>query len=60
MKKIILAYSGGLDTTCAVHWLKQNGFTVICFMADLGQNQDSVSIKQRALAAGAHKVKILD
>ena len=60
MKKVILAYSGGLDTTCALHWLKQNGFSVICFMADLGQGQDKDLIKQRAMAAGAHKVYIKD
>ena len=60
MKKVILAYSGGLDTTCALHWLKQNGFCVICFMADLGQGQDKDLIKQRALAAGAYKVYIKD
>lgn len=60
MKKVILAYSGGLDTTCAVHWLEQNGFSVICFMAELGQGQDTDLIKQRALAAGAHKVYIKD
>jgi len=59
-KKIILAYSGGLDTTCVVHWLKQNGFSVICFMADLGQGLDKALVKERALAAGAHKVYIKD
>ncbi len=60
MNKIILAYSGGLDTTCALHWLKQNGFRVICFMADLGQGKDANEIKQRAMDAGAHKVYIKD
>ncbi|MFC1592493.1 argininosuccinate synthase [Candidatus Omnitrophota bacterium] len=60
MKKIILAYSGGLDTTCALHWLKQQGYSVVCFMADLGQEQDSAEVKQRALAAGAYKVYIKD
>ncbi|MFH1678370.1 MAG: argininosuccinate synthase [Candidatus Omnitrophota bacterium] len=60
MKKVILAYSGGLDTTCAAHWLKQKGFSVICFMADLGQGQDLALVKQRALAAGAQKVYIKD
>jgi argininosuccinate synthase len=60
MKKVILAYSGGLDTTCALHWLKQNGFSVFCFMADLGQGKDANEIKQRAMAAGAHKVYIKD
>ena len=60
MKKVILAYSGGLDTTCALYWLKQKGFSVICFMANLGQAEDTDSIKQKALAAGAHKVYIKD
>ena len=60
MKKIILAYSGGLDTTCALHWLRQKGFSVVCFMANLGQAEDTNLIKQRALAAGAHKVYIKD
>ncbi len=59
-KKIILAYSGGLDTTCAVRWLKESGFCVICFMADLGQGGDMSVIKQRALSAGACKVYIKD
>ncbi len=58
MKKIILAYSGGLDTTCALHWLKQKGFSVICFMADLGQGQDMNLAKAKALKTGAHKICI--
>ncbi len=37
MKKVVLAYSGGLDTSCIVRWLKDQGYEVICFMADLGQ-----------------------
>ena len=60
MKKVILAYSGGLDTSCAVRWLKEQGYTVICFMADLGQGEDFSAIEQRAYAAGASKVYIQD
>ncbi|MCM8801529.1 MAG: argininosuccinate synthase [Candidatus Omnitrophica bacterium] len=60
MKRIILAYSGGLDTSCAVRWLKENGWQVICFVADLGQGEDFNAIQQRALAAGAVKVYIKD
>jgi len=60
LKKVILAYSGGLDTTCAVHWLAQQGYNVICFMADIGQELNAAEAKQRALAAGAHKVYIRD
>ena len=37
MKKVVLAYSGGLDTSCIVRWLKERGYEVICFVADLGQ-----------------------
>ncbi len=60
MKKIILAYSGGLDTSCAIRWLKGKGFEVICFIADLGQDEDFQKIEVRALAGGALKVYIKD
>jgi len=60
MKKIVLAYSGGLDTSCAVKWLKDKGFEVICFIADLGQGEDFQKIEERGLAAGASKVYIKD
>lgn len=57
-KKVVLAYSGGLDTSCAVRWLKEQGYEVICFSADLGQGEDLKIIEKRALAAGASKVYI--
>lgn len=64
MKKIVLAYSGGLDTSCAIKWLKERGFGVVCFVADLGQGlgkgEDFGAIEARALAAGAEKVYIKD
>lgn len=60
MKKIVLAYSGGLDTSCAVAWLKEQGYEVICFAADLGQQEDFRKIERRGLAAGASKVYIKD
>jgi len=64
MKKIVLAYSGGLDTSCAVRWLKEQGYEVVCFVADLGQGlgegEDFEAIEGRALAAGASKVYIKD
>lgn len=64
MKKIVLAYSGGLDTSCAVRWLKDQGWDVICFVADLGQGlgegEDFDAIEARAKAAGASKVYIKD
>jgi argininosuccinate synthase len=58
MKKIVLAYSGGLDTSCAIRWLKDKGFEVVCFIADLGQGEDFQKIEARGLAAGAAKVYI--
>ena len=64
MKKVVLAYSGGLDTSCIVRWLKVRGYEVICFVADLGQGlgqgEDFEAIEKRALAAGASKVYIRD
>ncbi len=64
MKKVVLAYSGGLDTSCIVRWLKERGYEVICFVADLGQGlsrgEDFSAIEARALAAGASKVYIKD
>ncbi|MDD5281556.1 MAG: argininosuccinate synthase [Candidatus Omnitrophica bacterium] len=64
MKKVVLAYSGGLDTSCIVRWLKERGYEVICFVADLGQGlgqgENFEAIEARALAAGATKVYIRD
>jgi len=60
MKKVVLAYSGGLDTSCAVKWLQEQGFEVICFIADLGQGENFQAIENRAYAAGASKVYIRD
>lgn len=64
MKKVILAYSGGLDTSCIVRWLKEKGYEVICFMADLGQGlgkgENIQAIEQRAYDSGALKVYVKD
>jgi len=60
MKKVVLAYSGGLDTSCAIRWLKEQGYDVICFVADLGQGEDFEVIEARGLTAGASKVYIKD
>ncbi|MCU0665731.1 MAG: argininosuccinate synthase [Candidatus Omnitrophica bacterium] len=64
MKKVVLAYSGGLDTSCIVRWLKDKGYEVICFTADLGQGlgsgEDLSAIEKRAYAAGASKFFIKD
>jgi argininosuccinate synthase len=60
MKKVILAYSGGLDTSCAIRWLKEQGFEVVCFIANLGQGEDFQEIERRGLEAGASKIYIKD
>ena len=60
MKKVVLAYSGGLDTSCAIKWLQDKGYEVIAFMADVGQNEDFDKIKKRALKTGASKVHIIN
>jgi len=57
-KKVILAYSGGLDTSVILHWLKNNGYEVICFVADVGQAEDFQAIKDKAYKTGASKVYV--
>jgi len=56
MKKVILAYSGGLDTSCAIKWLKDKGYDVVAFIADVGQQENFKSIEKRAFKTGASKV----
>ena len=59
-KKVILAYSGGLDTSVAIKWLSNKGYDVIAYMADVGQGSDFASYKRRALKTGAVKVIVDD
>jgi argininosuccinate synthase len=61
VSKCVLAYSGGLDTSIIVAWLRENyGCEVICFTADLGQEEELAGLEQKALASGASKVYIED
>ena len=61
IKKIVLAYSGGLDTTVILHWLKKEyDAEVIAFTADIGQDHDADLVKERANSIGASKVIIED
>jgi argininosuccinate synthase len=61
IKKIILAYSGGLDTTVILHWLKdQYDAEVIAFTADIGQDHDPELVRDRAASIGASKIIIED
>jgi len=57
-KKIMLAYSGGLDTSVILKWLIDKGYEVICFIADVGQEEDLHAAEKKALAIGAKKVII--
>jgi argininosuccinate synthase len=61
VKKIVLAYSGGLDTSIILKWLKNEyGCEVVTFSADLGQGDELDPIREKAFATGADKVYIDD
>ncbi|MFN4189515.1 MAG: argininosuccinate synthase [Pseudothermotoga sp.] len=59
-EKVVLAYSGGLDTSVILKWLSEKGFEVIAYVADVGQQDDFDQIKHKALLTGASKVYIED
>ena len=61
-KKVVLAYSGGLDTSTIVPWLKENyGCEVVCFVADVGQEREDLDgIEEKAKASGATKCIVKD
>ena len=58
--KVVLAYSGGLDTSVAVLWLQEQGYEVITFTADVGQTVDLEAVKNKALNVGATKAYVMD
>lgn len=61
LKKIVLAYSGGLDTSVAIQWLREQYHAqIIAFCADLGQDEAMEPIKKKALKTGASKVYVED
>jgi argininosuccinate synthase len=60
MKKVMLAYSGGLDTSVILKWLINKGYDVIAYVADVGQNDNFEAVREKALAIGASKVIIED
>ncbi|MFN8434069.1 MAG: argininosuccinate synthase [Anaerolineales bacterium] len=62
IKKVVLAYSGGLDTSVIVPWLKENyGCEVVCFCADVGQgDEDLAALKDKAIKSGASEFVIHD
>src|SRR6266446_4653636 len=61
VKKVVLAYSGGLDTSVILRWLKeQYGCEVVAFCADLGQGEDLQAVKRKAITTGATKAVVGD
>ncbi len=61
VKKVVLAYSGGLDTSVIVPWLKENyGCEVVCFTADVGQGEELDGLEEKALASGASQLVVAD
>ena len=59
-KKVVLAYSGGLDTSVILKWLAEKGYSVICFVGNVGQKEDFDAVEKKALNTGADKVYTID
>ena len=61
VNKVVLAYSGGLDTSVIVPWLKENyGCEVVCYCANLGQDEDLSGVEAKAIASGASACYVED
>ena len=61
VNKIVLAYSGGLDTSVMLHWLKAKyGCEVVCYCADVGQGEEMEGLEAKALTTGASKLYVED
>jgi len=58
--RVLLAYSGGLDTSCILAWLIEEGYEVYAFMADVGQEEDFEAAREKALKVGAKKFFLED
>jgi argininosuccinate synthase len=59
--KLVLAYSGGLDTTTAIKWLSaEQGYDVIALNIDVGKSREQPVVESRGMAAGAQKVRVID
>jgi len=60
-RKVILAYSGGLDTSIIIPWLKENyDYEVIAMAADVGQGEELEPLREKAIKTGASKIYIED
>ncbi|KIW12817.1 argininosuccinate synthase [Exophiala spinifera] len=59
-QRVCLAYSGGLDTSCILAWLIEKGFEVVCFLANIGQEEDFDAAREKALKIGAKAFYCVD
>ena len=59
-EKVILAYSGGLDTSIILKWLVEENYNVIAYIANVGQQEDFAAAEKKALQVGASKVYVED
>ncbi|MGN7939550.1 argininosuccinate synthase [Virgibacillus sp. 6R] len=60
MKKVVLAYSGGLDTSVAIKWLQEQGYEVVACCLDVGEGKDTAFVQQKALQVGAIQSYMID
>ncbi|MBN1257874.1 MAG: argininosuccinate synthase, partial [Planctomycetes bacterium] len=58
--RVVLAYSGGLDTSVICKWLVEKGYEVIAWAADIGQREDFKAVRKKALHSGAKKFIVSD
>jgi argininosuccinate synthase len=58
--RVVLAYSGGLDTSVILKWLQEQGYEVVAYIADVGQEEDFEAAREKALAVGAASVYVED
>ena len=59
-KKVVLAYSGGLDTSVAIKWLQEQGYDVVACCLDVGEGKDLAFVQQKALQVGASNSYVID
>jgi len=59
-ERVCLAYSGGLDTSTILRWLALQGYEIVCFLANCGQEEDFEAVKSKALKLGAERMVIQD